>query len=198
MRRGRRRGCMIWLVILLVLVAVPVAIVGYVNATSRPYIYATAADAPARPVAIVFGAGLRRDGYPSDVLRDRLRVGVELYQQGKVTRLFMTGGGAEPAAMQQFAEAARVPSEAITTDALGLRTYDSCRNAQQAGITAAVLVTQNYHLPRAIYTCRKLGLDVVGVRSDLTAYRGQAWFSTREFFATVLAWLDVRMDLPAT
>jgi len=180
-----------WLIAVLLILA-PVAIVAYVNLAAQPHIYQNVADAPRQPIAIVFGAGLRADGTPSDVLRDRLRVAVDLYKADKVQKLLLTGGGAEPAAMQRFAEAQGVPTTALITDGLGLRTYDSCQNAAALGIKQATLVTQNYHLPRAIYTCRKLGIAAVGVRADLTEHRGQLWFSLREFAATLLAWLDVR------
>src|SRR3990172_12100148 len=88
-------------------------------------------DVPAKPVAIVFGAGLWRDGSPTPVLRDRVTTAVELYFQGKVNKLLMSGDNRvdnynEPAAMEEFAIGLGVPAEDIILDYAGQRTYDTC------------------------------------------------------------------------
>ena len=119
----------------------------------------TAGEAPPRPIAIVFGAGLRRDGTPTTVLADRVDTAVELYRSGKIEKLLMTGsrrtGSDEPAAMAARAMAMGVPAEAILLDPGGVRTSESCARAQKLlGVGSALLVSQRFHLPRALALCR--------------------------------------------
>ena len=110
-----------------------------------------------RPVVIVFGAGLRRDGTPTTVLRDRVETAAELYRQGKVEKLLMSGDNRfvdynEPEAMRQYALQLGIPDEDIVLDYAGRRTYDTCYRAGAIfGVKKVILVTQLFHLPRAIY-----------------------------------------------
>jgi vancomycin permeability regulator SanA len=129
--------------------------------------YDDAGAVPQRPVAIVFGAGLA-DGKPSAELADRVHGAVQLYLAGRVSHL-LTGDHSvdaydEPSAMKDQAIAEGVPAAAITRDYAGFSTYDSCYRARDVfGVHAAVVVTQDYHLSRALYTCRALGIDAVGL-----------------------------------
>lgn len=157
-----------------------------------------AAAAPPHNVAIVFGAGIG-----STVLRDRVETGVGLYKEGKVRHLLLTGDNRrrsydEPRAMRKMAIEAGVPVGAIVLDYAGRRTYDSCARARDIfRVDGAILVTQEFHLARALYLCRSLGLDdVVGVPADRTPYPGGPWFAARELFADVRAWLDVHVRSP--
>lgn len=153
------------------------------------------AAAPTRPVAIVFGAA-------SVVLNDRVATGVELYKAGKVRKLLMTGdnsrdGYNEPAAMKQEALAMGVPAQDIVCDYAGFRTYDSLYRARDIfGIRSAILVTQGYHLPRALFIGRRLGLNVVGVDAAKRAYGGQLGFDLREIVATEIAWVEATVTHP--
>ncbi len=164
----------------------------------------TAEQAPPRGVAIVFGAGLRRDGSPSAVLRDRVATAADLYFNGKAEKLLMSGDNRfddynEPAAMQAYALRLGVPAEAIVLDYAGRRTYDTCYRARAIfGLEKVILVTQAFHLPRALYTCNALGVDAVGVIADQREYRRLArlfWF-TRETIATLAALVDVHLLHP--
>ncbi len=149
---------------------------------------------PPQPVAIVFGAGLWRDR-PSRVLADRVAAAADLYHRGLVDRLLMSGtartdGYDEPAAMKALAIDLGVPDHAILTDGGGSRTYETCRRAQQVfGIEAATLVTQRYHLPRALVTCESLGVTSVGASADLRRYSSRAYrfWELREIPATLVA-----------
>ena len=151
--------------------------------------------APSEPVAIVFGAA-------SVVLTDRVATGVELYRAGKVRKLLMTGdnsrdGYNEPAAMKQEALALGVPAQDIVCDYAGFRTYDSLYRARDIfGVRSAILVTQGYHLPRALFLGRKLGLDVVGVDAAKRAYGGQFGFDLREIAAVEIAWVQATVTHP--
>jgi SanA protein len=170
---------------------------------SVPRTYAVT-DAPSKPVAIVFGAGLWRDGSPSPVLRDRVRTAAELYFAGKVQKLLMSGDNStiyhnEPAAMRQYALELGVPDEAIVLDYAGRRTYDTCLRAREVfGVTDVVLVTQKFHLPRAVFTCNMLGVEGVGVDADRQIYRRRSllFWNLRELPATATALWDLFISPP--
>ena len=161
-------------------------------------------NAPTKVVAIVFGAGLRRDGYPSIVLADRVRVASELYRTGKVSQLLVSGSARspyydEPSAMKDLAVQLGVPSEDIILDRNGLRTYDTCYRAKHIfEIKEALLVSQSFHLPRAIGICDAMGLDVEGVASDLSRYNPRAlrYWELREIPAALVALWDAYIAKP--
>lgn len=164
----------------------------------------TVEAAPRARVAVVFGAGLRRDGRPTPVLQDRVETAVELYRQGKVDRLLMSGDNLsanynEPAAMRRAAIELGVPAEAISLDYAGQRTYDTCYRAKAIfGVTEAVLVTQAFHLPRALFLCEALGVRATGVSADRREYlrRSIVFWNLRELLATATAWWDIHVARP--
>jgi len=155
-------------------------------------------------VAIVFGAGLWRDGTATPVLHDRVQTAANLYLAGKVERLLMSGDNRfvdynEPAVMRDLALSLGIPEDAIVLDYAGRRTYDTCYRAKAIfGVKSAILVTQAFHLPRAIYLCDQLGIDSVGVEADLRTYRKSSllYWNLRELFATVAALWDVNISHP--
>lgn len=160
-------------------------------------------SAPEADAAIVFGAAVYGDGRLSAVLRDRMDTAITLYETGKVRRILVSGDNRadhydEPGAMRAYAMARGVPESAIAPDQAGLRTYDTCYRASEVfGLDDAILVTQAFHLPRAIFTCRQLGLDVVGVAADQRLYRGARWYEFRETVAALRAlWDVVRREPP--
>ncbi len=154
-------------------------------------------NVPPQQAAIVFGAGLKLDGTPSALLSDRIHAAVLLYHGGKVRTLLMSGdGGAaehdEPAAMARQAEAEGVPASAILQDPGGVHTYASCQRAHDLfGVTSAVAVSQSYHLPRAIYTCSRLGIHTVGFSLARTPYGGDAMLRLREFVSLDATWWEL-------
>jgi SanA protein len=157
------------------------------------------ADVPARRVAIVFGAGLTRSGEATPVLKDRVDTAVRLYFSGKAEKLLMSGDNRfveynEPEAMRQYALSLGVPNEDIVLDYAGRRTYDTCYRAKEIfGIKEAILVTQPFHLARALFLCNALGLDGVGVEANNRVYlkRSLLYWNVRELPATVTAFADV-------
>jgi vancomycin permeability regulator SanA len=159
---------------------------------------------PPRRVAIVFGAGLWRDGTPTPVLRDRVQTAANLYFAGKVEKLLMSGDNRvveynEPEAMRQYALSLGVPDEDIVLDYAGRRTYDTCYRARDIfRVDSAILVTQGFHLPRAIYLCNMLGVDGVGVPADIQYYRkvSRAFWTFREVLATIGAVNDIMFKKP--
>lgn len=156
---------------------------------------------PARPVAIIFGARVYSDERLSAMLQDRVATGVDLYHAGKVHVLLMTGhrdeSENEPEAMRRYALEMGVPSEAIVLDYAGSRTYDSCYRAREVfQVESAILVTQNFHLDRALMLCSALGVEAVGVWADYQRPWGYSrislnWSRLREIPATVAAALDI-------
>lgn len=147
---------------------------------------------------IILGAGLQPDGSPSPVLTDRIAAGVKLYKEGKVKRLLITGDGRqsddfydEVAAMETMLLQNGVDSAAIVKDNEGTRTKISCdRAALNYGITDAIVVTQAFHMPRALFLCRDAGITVVGYVADQRRYTKQGHFIVREFGASLLAFFD--------
>ncbi len=140
---------------------------------------------------LVLGAGVRDDGSPSLMLSDRLETGITLYQAGVSDRLLMSGdhgriGYDEVNTMKNFAIEEGVPEEAVFMDHAGFSTYESMYRAKEIfQVKKAVIVTQKYHLYRALYLANELGIEAWGVPADLRSYRGQAYFSLREVAARV-------------
>lgn len=161
-------------------------------------------DAPTERLAIVFGAGLRRDGTPTAVLRDRVETAADLFFSGKVEKLLMSGDNSvdtynEPAAMRSYAISLGVPDEAIVLDFAGRRTYDTCYRAKVIfQVDEALLVTQKFHLPRALFLCNALGLNAYGVEANNNRYwnRSLLIWNIREQIATVTAFMDVYVSNP--
>jgi len=159
----------------------------------------TESAVPPRRVAIVFGAGLGRDGSASPILRDRVETAVRLYFSGKVEKLLMSGDNSyveynEPEAMRQYALQLGVPDADIVLDFAGRRTYDSCYRAKEIfRVKQAILVTQKFHLARALFLCNALGLDGVGVEASNRTYlkRSLLYWNLRELPATVSAVVDI-------
>ncbi len=165
----------------------------------------TVEDAPqGYSVAIVFGAGLHWDGSPTPVLRDRVKAAVGLYDQGKVQKLLFSGDNRfvdynEPGAMLEYALELGVPEEDIVLDYAGRRTYDTCYRAKVIfKVDQAILVTQRFHLPRAIFLCDQIGIDSQGVESDLREYSSYSlrYWNFREILATMSAMWDVWIQRP--
>jgi len=161
-------------------------------------------EQPSAQVALVFGAGLRYDGSPTAVLRDRVQAAVQLYKAGKVEKLLFSGDNSylyynEPGAMKEYAISLGVPAEDIVQDFAGRRTYDSCYRATAIfGITKAILVTQPFHLPRAVYTCRQMGIDATGFAAENIYFRklSRLYWNVREVPAALVALLDVHIVHP--
>lgn len=159
------------------------------------------ASVPPKPVAVVFGAGLTRSGDVSPELGDRVAMASNLYLAGKVGKLLMSGDNRflnynEPGAMRKYAMNLGVPSGAIVLDYAGRRTYDTCYRARSIfGLQDAILVSQEYHLLRAVYTCHELGLDAVGVPADRPG-SPYLYGNLRELPATLTALWEIYITHP--
>lgn len=171
--------------------------VGWVRATAAGHLYAEAAVPPA-PVALVLGARVQPSGTPSAFLAARLDLAYRLWQAGLVRVVLVSGDNMaveynEPDAMRAYLIDAGMPAEAVVADYAGFDTYDSCARAQRIfGVDRLIVVTQSYHLPRAVATCRALGVDATGVGDDST--RGsRAW--TRGAVRDQIACIKTVFDL---
>ncbi len=138
---------------------------------------------------LVLGAGLLGDGSPSDMLADRIGRGVELYKNDASDRLLMSGdhgrkGYDEVNSMKDFAIEKGVDADVIFLDHAGFSTYESVYRAKEIFmVKKLVIVTQGYHLYRAVYIAQRLGLEVKGVNSDLRNYMYMTYNNQREFLA---------------
>ncbi|MFF8604806.1 vancomycin high temperature exclusion protein [Streptomyces sp. NPDC015346] len=158
----------------------------------------TTADVPAQDVAVVFGAGLW-NGRPTPYLAHRLDTAAELYRSGKVKVVLVTGDNSrieydEPDAMRGYLAERGVPDGRIVSDYAGFDTWDSCVRAKKIfGVDRAVLVTQDFHIKRAVALCGAAGIESYGVGvvepHDATFYYG----GTRELFAAGKAALDAAL-----
>lgn len=204
MKKRFRLGCLVILLAIVGGVAFPFVWNEWVEWRYGREIYGVEEVREER-VAIVFGARIYGDGRLSAMLRDRMDTAIELYEMGKVERLLLSGDNSsetydEPSDMMAYALAQGVPAEAIQPDYGGRRTYDTCYRARDVfELESAILVTQAFHLPRALFTCGNLGVDVVGVVADRSNYRASSlsYSENREFLATVLAFYDVLREEPA-
>lgn len=161
-------------------VAAVASAAGYVRSLARGRIYA-ADQVPATPIGIVFGALVYSDGTPSAFLRGRLDLGRQLLESGKIKTILVTGDHAaefsdETAAMKRYLIDKGVPETMIIVDRYGFDTYDSVVRARDLfGVKQATMITQSYHLPRAVGTARAVGLDAVGVGDTTVRERRIAW-----------------------
>lgn len=191
--RKKRRADWLWrsFCVVVVVAAVVVLALNYtvVNVGNRFVVGAPAAAETTRECIVVFGAGVWEDGRLSDMLADRMDTGIALYKAGAGRKLLLSGDHGttdydEVGSMRDYALAAGVPEEDIFLDHAGFSTYETlCRAQVVFGVKSAVLVTQEYHLYRALYIAESLGLDAVGVTADRHRYVGQWYRDLREIAA---------------
>lgn len=171
---------------------------------STSHLIRTEKTLEAMPVVMVPGAGLSYDGTPSLPLKDRLDTAAKLYQDGLVKKILLTGDNRfenynEPGAMHAYLLSQGIPNEDLVLDYAGRRTYDSCYRAKEIfGQKEIIVVTQPYHLPRAVFLCNQLGLKTQGLPVDQSRYLRQRFlfWNFREVFATLAAYWDIYITKP--
>jgi SanA protein len=195
----------------ILLISLAIALIGVLSiAVINKYVYSQTAgkiqksmteipvEEPKR-VGIVFGARVGDDRQPSNSLYDRVLTAVELYRSGRVKKLLMSGDRQgdnydEPAAMKKLALELGVAESDIVLDNDGKRTFDTCYRAKEVfEIQKAVLVTQDYHQPRALYLCNSLGVDSIGITANRRIYDNERYFNFREFFSVASAWFEINI-----
>lgn len=190
------------ILILLICVCLGAArIYAILNTSGRTYSPETV---PQNRVAVVFGAGLWRDGTPTPVLQDRVKTAAQLYFAGKVEKILLSGDNRyiyynEPEAMRQYGLKLGIPDDVMVLDYAGRRTYDTCYRAKAIfGVEHAILVTQQFHLPRALMTCNGLGLSADGAIADSREYNRASvlYWNIRELPATFVALWEINISRP--
>lgn len=187
--RARTRRAAAWAAATLAVVVLAPMV--WVQLDGRRHVH-DARSVPARTVAIVLGAGLRPDGSPSTYLGRRLDAAADLYARGVVQVVLVTGDASrenydETTAMAEHLIAAGVPADRVIRDFAGLDTHDSAvRAATVFGVRDAVVVTQDYHVPRAVFSARHAGIDAVGVGVSAASVepRKARWYQVRELLAS--------------
>ncbi|GIJ80922.1 protein SanA, affects membrane permeability for vancomycin [Micromonospora phaseoli] len=199
--RGRwlRRAVLAGVIGVALLVAGAWASVSWIRSGAEGRTY-TAQTVPEAPVALVLGTRVQPDGTPSPFLSARLEIARELYATGKVQAILVSGDNMrheynEPEAMQRWLVDRGVPADKVVLDYAGFDTYDSCARAKRIfGVDRATVVTQAFHLARAVTVCRHLGVDANGVGDETArelSHRTWRISSTREYGAGLKAALDV-------
>ena len=163
----------------------------YVTQTADDYILSSEQAAALEDVdcILVLGCGVRNDGTPSPMLHDRLKRGVSLYEAGAAPKLLMSGdhgrdGYDEVDAMKSYAVDKGIPAKDVFMDHAGFSTYESMYRALDVfEAKKVIIVTQHYHLYRAVYIARSFGIDAYGVASDYRQYSGQTMREVREVLA---------------
>lgn len=189
-----RRAARALLVAILVIASISVATPVVLRALVDRHLYASTVDVPASDVAIVLGASVVR-GQPSPVLAERANAAIELYQSGKVYIVLVTGDSVdrthdEVSPVRNYLEAAGVPTRAIAVDRAGVDTYSSMFRAKEVFcVPRAVIVTQDFHLPRAVFIARAVGIDASGFVAPGTERSPYEYL--REIPASVKAVWDV-------
>lgn len=205
MMAKRKRGCLfravralvcLVLAAVLVVVGVPAGINAFVCASAASHMesseFAIAeADSFDADAIVVLGAAINWDGSPSTILQDRLDVAISLYEAGVAPKIIMSGDNSdstynEVMAMANYAIEQGVSEDDIFCDHAGVSTYDSMYRLKNVfSVERCVIVTQEYHLYRAVYDARSFGIDARGVSSDLSEYSDKQSFEEREFLARI-------------
>ena len=178
--------------------AVVVMSVGFARSKAAGHVYHESAVPPS-PVALVLGAQVKPDGTPSAFLTARLDLAKRLYDAGRVDQILLSGdhmapGYDEPAAMRDYLIRAGIPANRLIVDPGGFDTYESCVRAKHIfHLTGLTVVTQSYHLVRAVATCRALGVDAVGVGDDSVRRYPISWWrgTIRDQVACVKTLVDL-------
>lgn len=184
-----KKFIIIFIVLAIIAVLSVLVINGVIKNSAQSHIF-TAETLPEKADCIlILGCGVRADGSPSHMLEDRLKTGIALYKSGAAQKIIMSGDHGrvtydEVNLMKNFAIAEGVPSEDIFMDHAGFSTYESMYRARDIfKAESVVIVTQEYHLYRAIYNAESMGLDACGVPADLRGYAGQTTRELREILA---------------
>lgn len=190
--KKQKKKRVLWIILLLLIAvpAVPLGISAFMKSSAEAYLIAE--DFAAEPGAdciLVLGAGLKPDGTPNHMLQDRLDKGIELYKAGAAPKLLLSGDNGqeqydEVNAMKEYVLNAGVSPEDIFMDHAGFSTYESMYRARDIFLVKkAIIITQEYHQYRALYTARGLGIESFGVVSEPRVYAGQTYRDLREILA---------------
>ena len=186
---------LLWLMVTLVIVLTIINL--YILSKTHKFISTDIANVPSCYTVLVLGANVHSDGAPSQVLADRLDVAEELYKQGKAKKILLTGDHGrkdydEVNHMRYYLQAKNIPDSVIFTDHAGFDTYNSmCRAKDIFGVDSVIIVTQKFHLNRALYIANAKKLHAFGITADRHKYPALTYLKFREMFANVKAFFEV-------
>ena len=172
----------------------------HINKKTEAYIYDRVEELTSTYTALVLGASVRRNGELSTMLRDRVESALLLYNKGKIKRFLVSGDNRttnynEPVAMKKYLLERGVPEEDIFMDFAGFDTYDSVYRASYIfEVDSAIVVSQRFHLPRAVYIARSMGLNFYGYNGDRREYELESRNRFREVAANVKAWIELLIN----
>ncbi len=184
------------------LVAITIAIPPLIVYSGKYKIYTDIAHVKETRIAIVFGAGVNDNYEPSDMLEDRLLTALELYENDKIEKILVSGDNRtshynEPQVMYEYLLEKGVDEDDIVRDYAGRRTYDTCYRANKIfGVNEAILISQGYHLPRAIFLCEQFSISSTGYSATRRPYFYSRVYKSREILALYKSVLDVYILKP--
>jgi len=190
-------------IILLILFLSPFIVRILFSLSYKDRVFDNVESTPEIGVGLVLGAGLDGEDDPSPILEDRVLSAVDLYRAGKIKKIIMSGDNRtlnydEPSAMIALALENGVPEEDLQPDYAGRRTYDSCFRAREIfSLTKVIVITQKFHLDRAMYICGTLGIETYGFAADRNVYENSFYNYVRDTYAFALAIWDVNFRKPA-
>lgn len=173
---------------IMMLLSMPFASNLIIRAQTADQIFEQVSDVPQKEYALVLGAAAYGDKL-SDILKDRVDTAIELYNAKITPNLIMSGASNETAAMKKYALGNGIPEEAIFEDPTGVNTLASIKNI--SADKSIIIVSQKYHLPRALFLADHFGLDAVGMTADKHEYVKIFEFKKRELLATTKAVMDI-------
>lgn len=164
---------------------------------SKRFLYDMVSDVPKCYTAIVLGAKVNSNGFPSDYLQDRLDMAIELYNNNKITRFLLSGDHGQTSYdevnnMKAYLIDHGINAIDIFLDHAGFDTYNTMVRARKIfQVKDAIIVTQEFHLPRAVYIARNKGIEAYGIKADKREYAAMKTLKIREALAKVKAFTEV-------
>ncbi len=181
----------------LIFISVFLSINFYITQSTKKHIYESAENVPSSEVAIILGARVYQNGSMSDILKDRILTALELYDSGKVKKILASGDHGrkeydEVNTIKDFLLKNNVKPEDLFMDHAGFDTYDSLYRAKAIfKVESALIITQAFHLPRAVYIGRRLGIDAYGYKADRQPYLFINRYRQREKLANIKAFFNL-------
>ncbi|MEE2801688.1 MAG: ElyC/SanA/YdcF family protein [Bacteroidota bacterium] len=174
----------------------------HIKRLAQPITHTSVLEAPHAYTGIVLGASVKANGNLSAILQDRVDAALMAYQEKKIERFLLSGDHAQKGydevnAMKKYLNKKGVPDSVIFLDHAGLDTYDSMFRAKNIfQVDTALVFTQEFHLPRALYIGKNMGLNINGVIADARIYEGNSHFKRREWAANIKAWMEINIENP--
>jgi len=192
------------IIALLVLICAIYGLSAHIASSTKNQTFTQSSKVPEVYTVIVLGASVKANGNLSTILEDRVTSALKLFKDGKVTRFLLSGDNGttsynEPKAMKNYLIDQGVPEDHIFLDYAGFDTYDSMYRASSVfNVKEAIVVTQEFHLPRALYIANKLGLTYYGFVGDKRTYKRESANKRRELLANVKAFMELTIHKKPT